>query len=77
MSNYDVVDDDIHWNNIADSDDFPITIFLSVTPNKPVYFLLNIMLMIKEFETELQLCMQRPLRESLISACLIGDKTDT
>ena len=52
----------------------PIPVFSSVTPHNPVPFLLHMMLMLGEFETELDLRMQGSMRESLAKAKLIGNE---
>ncbi|KAL7539846.1 hypothetical protein ACHAXR_009663, partial [Thalassiosira sp. AJA248-18] len=65
------------WTSSSDVEDLPIPVFSSVTPKKPVDFLLHVMLMVGEFETELDLRMQGSMRESLSKAGLIGTQTDT
>jgi hypothetical protein len=60
--------------NSEDCDELlPIPVCSNITPNTPAPFLLHLMLMLGEFETELDLRMQGTMRESLASAKLIGD----
>ena len=56
--------------------DLPIVVFSSITPRNPLDFLLHIMLMLGEYETELDFRMQPSMRQSLVLAKLIGDRTD-
>ena len=53
--------------------DLPIPVYSSVTPHNAVEFLVHMMLMLGEFETELDLQMQGSMRESLAMAKLIDD----
>ena len=54
----------------------PIPVFSSITPNHGVPFLLHIMLMLGEYDTELDLRFQSTIRESLSAVGLIGNSTD-
>jgi PIF1 helicase. len=55
----------------------PIPVYSSVTPRSPVGFLLHVMLVCGNFESELDFRTAPSMRESLIAANLIGDKMDT
>ena len=55
----------------------PIPVYSSVTPQSPVGFLLHVMLVCGNFETELNFRTAPSMRESLIAANLIGDRMDT
>ncbi len=54
----------------------PIPAYSSVTPRLPVGFLLHVMLVCENFETELDFRTAPSMHESLIAANLIGDRTD-
>jgi hypothetical protein len=54
----------------------PIPIYSSVTPRLPVGFLLHVMLVCGNFETELDFRTAPSMCQSLIAANLIGDRTD-
>ena len=54
----------------------PIPVYSSLTPRSPVGFLLHVMLVCGTFATELDLRSQASMRESLVAANLIGDRTD-
>ena len=56
--------------------DLPIPVFSSVTPHTPVPFLLHMMLMCGKYETELYFRMQETMRNRLVFAKLIRNKTD-
>jgi predicted GIY-YIG superfamily endonuclease len=56
--------------------DLPIPVFSGVTPHNPVMFLLHLMLVCGEYETELDFRSQPTMRKSLLTAKLIGYKTD-
>jgi len=55
----------------------PIPVYSSVTPRTPVGFLLHVMLVCGKIETELDFRTAPSMRESLIAANFIGDRTDT
>ena len=63
------------YNNSSERD-LPIPIFSSVTPHSAIPFLLHIMLMCGQYETELDLKECQTMRESLVKAKLIGPATD-
>ena len=69
--------DFVDRKRFVDSEDcdelLPIPVCSNITPNTPAAFLLHLMLMLGEFETELDLRMQGTMRESLANAKLIGD----
>jgi hypothetical protein len=69
----DGVDHDRFVNSEDCGELLPIPVCSNITPNTPAPFLLHLMLMLGEFETELDLRMQGTMRESLASAKLIGD----
>ena len=50
--------------------------FSSVTPHSAILFLLHLMLMCGQYETELDLKECPTMRESLVKAKLIGEETD-
>jgi hypothetical protein len=54
----------------------PIPVYSSVTPRLPVGFLLHVMLVCGNFETELDFRTAPSMHESLIAANLIGDRRD-
>jgi len=56
--------------------DLPIPVFSSITPHSSVQFLLRVMLMCGSYNTELDLRECCTMRESLVIAKLIGNKTD-
>jgi hypothetical protein len=56
--------------------DLPIPVFSSITPHSSVQFLLHVMLMCGSYNTELDLRECCTMRESLVIAKLIGNKTD-
>ena len=56
--------------------DLPIPVFSSITPHSSILFLLHLMLMCGQYETELDLKECRTMRESLVKAKLIGPETD-
>ena len=56
--------------------DLPIPVFSSITPHSSISFLLHLMLMCGQYETELDLKECRTMRESLVKAKLIGPETD-
>ena len=69
--------DFVDRKRFVDSEDcdklLPIPVCSNITPNTPAPFLLHLMLMLGEFETELDIRMQGTMRESLANAKLIGD----
>ena len=56
--------------------DLPIPVFSSITPHSSVQFLLHVILMCVSYTTELDLIESYTMRESLVIAKLIGNKTD-
>ena len=74
VKTFSVSDEDLI--RFVDNDDIdellPIPACSNITPNKPVPFLLHLMLMFGKFETEVDLRMTGSIRESLCYAKLIG-----
>ena len=56
--------------------DLPVPNFSSVTPHSAILFLLHLMLMCGQYETEFDLKGCCTMRESLVKAKLIGPKMD-
>ena len=54
----------------------PIPVFSSITPKTPIPFLLHVMLMLGEYDTELDLKMQPTMRESFAKVKLIDNSVD-
>ena len=70
--------DETFWEDASSVKyDLPIPVYSSITPNNPSDFLLHIMLVLGQFETELDLRLQPTIREGLIAANLIGTETDS
>jgi len=69
--------DDSYKRFVDDSyrGELPAPVYSSITPRDPVAFVQHIMLVLGEFETELDFTICRTLRESLVAAKLIGRKT--
>ena len=61
---------------LYETDQLPVPVFSSVTPRDPVPFLHHIMIVLGDFETELDFSMEPTLRDSFVKLRLIGPKTD-
>lgn len=72
-----IIYDETFWEHASSVKyDLPIPVYSSITPNNPSDFLLHIMLVLGQFETELDLRLQPTIREGLIASNLIGTETD-